>query len=146
MNAIEASLNKERRDFQDVDEIQIMGEKYKRDPGFATHDTFWIPISLNAAVSEECFYRGVIQSQFEEAMGKGSSLILASLLFGLGHISEPTEAKSWAYGIIRSLSGLYLGKLYQDTNYSLEKPIAAHFWFNVAAGTTCFFSIQPITH
>jgi len=138
LNAIEASLNKERRSFQDVDEIQIMGEKYKHDPGFATYETFWIPISLNAAVSEECFYRGVIQSQLEEAMGKRQGLILASLLFGLGHISEPTEVKSWAYGIIGSLSGFYLGKLYQNTNYNLEKPIAAHFWFNVAAGTTLF--------
>ncbi len=71
-------------------------------------------------------------------MGKRQGLILASLLFGIGHVSEPTEVKSWAYGIIGSLSGFYLGKLYQDTNYSLEKPIAAHFWFNVAAGTTLF--------
>jgi len=138
LNAIEASLNKERRSFQDVDEIQIMGEKYGRNRSLAAYETFWIPISLNAAVSEECFYRGVIQSQLEEAMGKRQGLILASLLFGLGHISEPSEAKSWAYGIIGSLSGFYLGKLYQNTNYNLEKPIAAHFWFNVAAGTTLF--------
>ncbi len=71
-------------------------------------------------------------------MGKRQGLIVTSLLFGLGHVSKPTEVKSRAYGIIGSLSGFYLGKLYQDTNYSLEKPIAAHFWFNVAAGTTLF--------
>ncbi len=138
LNAIEASLNKERRSFQDVDKVQIMGKKYGRNRSLAAYETLWISISLNAAVSEECFYRGVIQSQLEEAMGKRQGLILTSLLFGLGHVSEPTETKSWVNGIIGSLSGFYLGKLYQNTNYSLEKPIAAHFWFNVAAGTTLF--------
>ncbi len=59
LNAIEASLNMKRRSFQDVDEIQIMGEKYERNRSLAAYETFWIPISLNAAVSEECFYRGV---------------------------------------------------------------------------------------
>ena len=138
LNAIEASLNKKRRNFQDINEIRVMGEKYERDPGFVAYEKLWIPISLNAAVSEECLYRGVIQSQLEEVMGKNKGLITSSLLFGIGHITKPTEAKYWAYGILSSLCGFYLGKLYQKNNYKLSKSIAAHFWFDVAAGTTLF--------
>jgi len=138
LNAIEASLNKERRNFQDIKEIQIMGEEYERDPGFAAYEKLWIPISLNAAVSEECLYRGVIQSQLEEELGKNKGLIVSSLLFGIGHVTKPSEAKYWAYGVLSSLCGYYLGKIYQKNHYHLDKSIAAHFWFDVAAGTTLF--------
>jgi len=93
-------------------------------------------VSPLIALSEECLWRGTIQNQLEEGLGKEKGLFLSSLLFGLGHVSQPRELKSWVNGGVAFLFGLYLGRIYQEEGYRMEKSIAAHFWFNVGATVT----------
>lgn len=138
LNLIEVSLNKEKRSFKDVAVVQIMGERFDRDSSLTAYASLWFPICLNVAVSEECLWKGMIQTQLEEVLGKKKGLIASSLLFGIGHVSKPTEIESWINGAVASLYGFYLGRLYQKDNYRLERAIAAHFWFNVGAGITLF--------
>ena len=138
INAAEGYLNPQRKSFDSVSGINIMNTPFNREGGTALYEGMWLTLSLNAAVCEECAYRGVMQAEFEEMLGKNAGLFVSSGIFGLGHVTNWASGKSWAYGGIATLSGLYLGWLFQKEGYHLEKPIAAHFWFNVAAGTTLF--------
>jgi len=138
-SVIESAINKERQTFNQVESIQMIGYTFDRNTGLFWYETSWLALSLNAAVSEESFYRGVVQNRLEESLGSKRGLIITSIIFGLGHVYRPSEIKYWVYGGLATLSGVYLGWLYQKNNYHLGEPIAAHFWFNFAAGTTLFF-------
>ncbi|OIO02189.1 hypothetical protein COY52_05265 [Candidatus Desantisbacteria bacterium CG_4_10_14_0_8_um_filter_48_22] len=138
LNALEASLNPGRKCHSDISEIRIMGADLDRAGGTAAYSAMWITLSLDAAVSEECAYRGLFQVECEEALGKTAGLFTSAGLFGLGHVVNWADGQSWASGGVAALAGLYLGWLFRHEGYRLEKPIAAHFWFNLAAGTTLF--------
>lgn len=138
INALEASFNAGRKDYDSVAGVRVIGTNFDREAGTALYGCMWITLSLNAAVGEECAYRGFFQAECEESMGRTAGLLVSSGLFGLGHVSDWSSGSSWASGGIASLCGLYLGWLFQREGYQLEKPIAAHFWFDVAAGTTLF--------
>ena len=142
INAIEGYSNSHRKYFDKISGVSIMNTGFDRNGGTAVYEGMWITLSLNAAVSEECTYRGLLQVECEEMMGKTAGLFVSSGVFGLGHVTNWTDGKSWTYGGIAALAGLYLGWLFQKEGYRLEKPIAAHFWFNFAAGTTLFL-IDP---
>lgn len=138
INAAEGYSNTQRKSFDRISGVNIMNTSFNRDAGAAVYEGMWITLSLNAAVSEECAYRGFMQSEFEEMLGKNAGLFVSSGIFGLGHVTNWADGKSWANGGVATLAGLYLGWLFQKEGYRLEKPIAAHFWFNFAAGTTLF--------
>jgi membrane protease YdiL (CAAX protease family) len=69
-------------------------------------------------LAEEFKYRGYIQHRLNVAFGKpfkifgfkfGWGLILASLIFGMGHVIEPGESLQWAWGMWTTISGLCFG-------------------------------------
>ncbi|OIN97666.1 hypothetical protein AUJ66_02480 [Candidatus Desantisbacteria bacterium CG1_02_38_46] len=142
INATEGYLNPQRKGFDRISTINIMNTGFDRECGTAVYEGMWLTLSFDSAVSEECAYRGLLQVECEETMGRTAGLFVSSGIFGLGHVTNWGDGKSWAYGGIATLSGLYLGWLFQKEGYRLEKPIAAHFWFNFAAGTTLFL-IDP---
>jgi len=142
LNAIEGYLNKERKNYDKISSVKIIGKNYNRNDGFFIYQGLWIPISLNSAVSEECVWRGLVQSEWERFIGRKAGLLVSSAFFGFSHVYKPTETKYWIYGVEATLAGIYLGWVYQRNNYQLEKPIAAHFWFNVLGGTALFL-IDP---
>jgi membrane protease YdiL (CAAX protease family) len=74
-------------------------------------------IALVAAVTEEIFFRGLLQPRL--------GLIATSILFALIHIGYGTVLQVVAPLVL----GLLLGVLYQRTN-SLWTPMAAHFTFD----------------
>lgn len=142
INALEGYLNTQRKSFDGISTINIIKTPFDRNSGTAVYEGMWVTLSLNAAVSEECAYRGMLQVECEEITGKTAGLFVSSGIFGLGHVTNWADGKSWTYGGVATLAGLYLGWLFQKEGYRLEKPIAAHFWFNFAAGTTLFL-IDP---
>lgn len=138
INMLQASLNQQRRDYDSIDTIDMMGVTLDRSAGTTAYAFSWITLDLNAAVSEECAYRGVLQAEAEESIGKTAGLLVSSGIFGLGHVTNWVDGASWVNGGVATLAGIYLGWLFQKNGYRLEESIAAHFWFNVAAGTTLF--------
>ena len=138
LNCLEANMNPSRKCWDRISAVNIMNTTFDRGSGTAMYSAMWTALSLNAAVSEECAYRGLLQVEMEESIGKTTGLLVSSGIFGLGHVTDWQDPKSWAYGGVATLAGMYLGWLFQKEGYRLEKPIAAHFWFNLAAGTTMF--------
>jgi membrane protease YdiL (CAAX protease family) len=119
-----------------------MGVNYPKEKGFFIYQLLSILVSLEAAVSEECVYRGIIQTTWQSAFGKKKGLILSAILFGLLHVTRPQEPLYWYYGLMASLGGIYFGWLYEKDNYCLSRPIAGHFWFNALAFATTFL-VKP---
>jgi len=83
-------------------------------------------LSLFAGIGEELLFRGVLQGALSMQFGTLFGLIIASLLFGLGH---------WitrSYALIASLIGLYLGYLWLLTS-NLLVPIVTHALYDFVA-------------
>jgi membrane protease YdiL (CAAX protease family) len=78
-------------------------------------------IAILSGLSEEIFFRGVLQSQF--------GLLLSSIIFGCAHIWKKTAI---SYGIYAAVIGLYFGMLYTLTG-SLWTPVIAHIINNFVA-------------
>ncbi len=75
-------------------------------PPFADCSYFELAlISLLAGLGEEALFRGVMQSALAYWLNHWGALVVASVLFGLGHLITPT------YAILAGLIGLYLGGL-----------------------------------
>ena len=78
-------------------------------------------IAIFSGVSEEIFFRGVLQAQI--------GLFLSSIIFGCAHIWKTTAI---LYGIYAAIIGLYFGVLYTLTG-NLWVPIIAHITNNFVA-------------
>jgi membrane protease YdiL (CAAX protease family) len=76
-----------------------------------------IAIPLTAAVTEEVFFRGILQPRV--------GLVVSSLLFGLVHIGYGT----WLQIVAPVVLGLFFGLMYRFTK-TLWAPIAGHFTFD----------------
>lgn len=86
--------------------LRIMRQMEKLLPQFAACSYFELAlISSLAGVAEEALFRGVIQTALGAWLHPWAALVIASALFGLGHLLTPT------YAILASLLGLYLGGL-----------------------------------
>lgn len=78
-------------------------------------------IAILSGISEEIFFRGVLQSQI--------GLLLSSIIFGCAHIWKKTAI---LYGIYAAVIGLYFGMLYTLTG-NLWVPVIAHIINNFVA-------------
>lgn len=75
-------------------------------PLFASCSCFELAlISVFGGVGEEALFRGVIQETLTGWLNPWAALVVASGLFGLGHLITPT------YAVLAGLIGLYLGGL-----------------------------------
>lgn len=91
-------------------------------PLFATVSPFEIlGVSLAAGVGEELLFRGAVQAEF--------GLVVASVLFGLAHISS---RGSVVFGLWVVVMGFGLGGLAYVAG-GLLAPIVAHFVYDAAA-------------
>ncbi len=130
--------NKPQKRFNQISDVYIMGGHLDRGRGFSTYEALLFSISLSAAVGEEAAWRGVVQTEYEESLGRVKGLVAASLMFGLSHLLNPNVANRYREGGVATAGGMYLGWLYQRNGYCLSRSIAAHFWYNILAGTTAF--------
>ena len=83
-------------------------------------------ISALAGLFEELLFRGVLQAGLTPRVGPVLAIIAASLLFGLVH------PLTWAYLLLATLIGAYLGGLYYWSG-NLLVPIVAHAVYDFAA-------------
>jgi membrane protease YdiL (CAAX protease family) len=80
----------------------------------------------------------MFQADLEERWGTAPGWLAASLVFGAAHVTHPSRASSWEDGGFAALAGLWLGWRWRADGYRLSPVIAAHAWFDVAAGITAF--------
>jgi len=90
---------------------------------WATHNL------LFTCIGEEIFFRGFLQYQLSLQLanlrhGLWVALIIASLLFGLGHF-----AGGWQYMLLATIAGLGYGYIFMRTQ-RIEMSILAHFIMN----------------
>jgi membrane protease YdiL (CAAX protease family) len=80
---------------------------------------------------EEVLFRGVVQGGLRRAFDAAPAVLIASLLFGLVHLSalEGTAGQRWAYVAVVVALGCVLGVLYERTNNVLV-PGLAHGVYN----------------
>ncbi len=91
-------------------------------------------LPLLAAISEETFFRGLIQMHLEKKIGAISSILLTSLLFAIAHL----EYKTLLQFLFPFLFSILLGFLmYKWRN--IFAPISAHFLYN-------FISLYIVSH
>jgi len=124
--------------FRRISRVDYLGGSWGRRGGTAACSAYWLPLSLGAGVSEEMLFRGLIQTRWEESYGTVPGWLMASGLFGAAHLTSLDDREVLLNAGFAAVAGLYLGWRYRDEGYRLEKPVAAHFWFDVAAGVTAF--------
>ncbi len=83
-------------------------------------------VAVATGLGEEALFRGVIQIALADRLGPFGALLLASALFGLGHLLTPT------YAAIAALLGLYLGGLLMVSD-NLLPPILVHAGYDLGA-------------
>jgi membrane protease YdiL (CAAX protease family) len=83
-------------------------------------------LSVAAAVGEELFFRGVLQTGFSGAYGPTWGLLISSFLFGVFHTPFPA-----ANAFVESLFGVAVGVLYASSGYNIAVPIVTHAAYDV---------------
>jgi membrane protease YdiL (CAAX protease family) len=88
-------------------------------------------IFFYTALIEEFFFRGIIQNMLEKNFGKNAgTLLAASFIFGLGHLSHATRSWNphtwdWTYLGLAIIAGLGYGKIFRNAS-SIAYPMLAH--------------------
>jgi membrane protease YdiL (CAAX protease family) len=91
----------------------------------------------HVAIAEETAFRGVLQSTWTRSYGETRGWVYGSLAFGLVHstniffMQSNQRATYLLAGVpFITLLGSYLGLVYRQSGYSLEQPVAIHFWYD----------------
>lgn len=81
------------------------------------------------ALSEEFFFRGLLQPWFSRWLGnKTAGLLLASALFGLVHL--PFRGfPNWRFAIVAAIAGVFYGRAF-DQSRGIRAPMVAHALVN----------------
>ncbi len=87
-----------------------------------------------AALGEEVFFRGYVQSRLNESFGRpyrllgvpcGLGMAIAALLFGMAHVLSPAEPVQWGWGLWTAIIGVIFGYL-REKSGSVLAPAVAH--------------------
>lgn len=139
INYLGALGAKNRRPYGAIGSMRLQGRTYDRREAAWAYTGYWNPAALGAGVSEEMLFRGVLQAEWDEAYGPGRALTASSFLFGLAHLSD-FHKDTVSNAIFAVGAGFYLGGRTQANNYRLSETIAAHAWFDIAAGAALFLA------
>jgi uncharacterized protein len=93
-------------------------------PAWRTVATFF-GILWVVALSEELFFRGVLQRRLEDWTGRpGVALLTASLLFGSVHL--PFRGfPNWRFALLAAVAGMFYGRAFREAG-SIRASIVAH--------------------
>jgi membrane protease YdiL (CAAX protease family) len=90
---------------------------------------YLIPLSLLVVgPAEELVFRGVVQGLMRRSFGVLPGVVLASLLFGLGHVFALSSGDAWTMVFLTGSLGLILGVLYEYTETILVPALAHGAW------------------
>lgn len=112
---------------------ELFGARVPVGIGYGAHMAGSVVLSAHAGIGEEVLFRGVIQDEAERHLGRWGGLAVGSTLFGLVHVGGINQTSAWRQFLGTGLGGLFLGGLYQATDYDLEKAIAAHTYYDIVA-------------
>lgn len=97
----------------------------------------------HAAVGEEALFRGFFQDELQRDLGPVPALLLTSAIFGAFHVGGINQTTALKQFLGPGLDGLCFGALYQSSGYYLEKPIAAHFYYDtISFGLAALYPSQ----
>lgn len=102
-------------------------EAGRRNP---TSFLYMIPVALFlVGPGEELVFRGVVQGLFRRVIGVVPAILVASLLFGLGHYFAIASGNAWTYIFVAGAMGVVLGAVYEYTE-NIAVPAAIHGIWN----------------
>ncbi|MCU4800415.1 CPBP family intramembrane metalloprotease [Halobacteria archaeon HArc-gm2] len=124
--------------------IAVLDSAFGVDAQFATNEVietgqrnpttflYMIPVAiLLVGPGEELVFRGVVQGLLRRAVGVVPAILLASLLFGLGHYLAIASGNAWTYVFVAGAMGIVLGAIYEYTE-NIAVPVAIHGLWNAA--------------
>lgn len=76
------------------------------------------------ALSEEFFFRGVMQALFVKWMGLWPGIVVASVVFGLGHLPF-RQFPNWPFALLATLAGVFYGHAFVKAK-SIRAPMVTH--------------------
>lgn len=117
------------------DDVRVYGKYLHPSIGYPLGGTgLWLSFTA-VSIGEEAFFRGYLQSTWEELMGEELGWLAASALFGALHYPNGTTTKGRIFASISAFTGgLVNGHFFRKDAYSLKRPIAYHTWWNFAIG------------
>jgi membrane protease YdiL (CAAX protease family) len=78
------------------------------------------------ALSEEFFFRGLLQQWIADWTGKSSlALIAASVLFGCAHLSFHRQFPNWRWAIVAAILGIFTGLAWRRSR-SVQSAMVTH--------------------
>ncbi len=82
-----------------------------------------VPVTfLLVAVPEEIFFRGILQNLLETRLGRRAALLVAALLFGLGHFHRGVSF-NWRYVLLAAVAGIFYGRAWRARRQVLASSI-----------------------
>ncbi|MBM3270890.1 MAG: CPBP family intramembrane metalloprotease [Candidatus Sericytochromatia bacterium] len=103
-----------------------------------------IPVLAYApAIGEEALFRGLVQGEAEHLLGPVGGPVAMSAFFGAIHIRPnpwPVMARQFA---VTASAAAILCILYQQSDYDITKPMAAHYYFNLIDYARDFWRPDP---
>jgi len=86
----------------------------------------FLPILWVVALSEEFFFRGLLQQWIEEWTGNSNAaLIAASLLFGCAHLGFHRIFPNWRWAIVAAILGIFCGLAWRNSR-SVQAAMVTH--------------------
>ncbi len=78
------------------------------------------------ALSEEFFFRGLLQQWLERWTGNGTAaLIVASIIFGCAHLGFHRRFPNWQWAIVAGILGVFCGLAWRSSR-SVQSSMVAH--------------------
>lgn len=118
------------------DSVRVYGKDLPSSIGYPLGEAgMWLSFTA-VSMGEETFFRGCIQSELEEILGKRLGWLTASALFGAAHYPNGTTTKERIFASLSAFTGgLVMGYFFQRDDYSLSRSVAYHTWWNFSLGT-----------
>jgi membrane protease YdiL (CAAX protease family) len=86
----------------------------------------FLPILWVVALSEEFFFRGLLQQWLEQWTGsRTTALIAASLLFGCAHLGFHRIFPNWRWAIVAAILGVFCGLAWRNSR-SVQAAMVTH--------------------
>jgi len=73
----------------------------------------WLFTFFFIALPEEIYFRGWMQNLLERRIGRGASLVVTALIFGLSHFNKRAAFFNWRYVLLAAIAGIFYGRAWR---------------------------------
>jgi membrane protease YdiL (CAAX protease family) len=86
----------------------------------------FVPILWVVALSEEFFFRGLLQQWIEQWTGNPNmALVVAALVFGCAHLGFHRIFPNWRWAIVAAILGIFCGLAWRNSR-SVQAAMVTH--------------------